>query len=143
MFFTRHKGVRHDAEPASEEFILKAVVNSMSDIEGPIDGRRACVIELFSEEPIMVNGETEHLFKVYVPNYNMEPRFNYNRMKFWLCYGHREPVMLNECEEPVVPLIDADDYDYFTGRTFNFNCRVVRFTSGREIIKIGYYPKDR
>jgi hypothetical protein len=91
----------------------------------------------------MVNGETEHRFKVYVPNYCTEPRFNYDRMKFWLCYGHLQPVMLDERENPIVPLIDEETCDYFTRRYMYFNCQVVRFSNGREIVEIGYSPRVR
>ena len=142
MFFTRYKGICQDAEPVSKDFILKATVTSMSEIESPTDGRKMCIIDLYSEEPVMLNGETGHIFRVHIPNYDTGPRFSLNRMKFWLCYGHREPVMLNEQEDLVVPLLDAEDFDYFTGMTLYFHGQVVKFSNGREIVEIGYSAKD-
>lgn len=142
MLFTRRKGIKQDGKPVTREFTLRGEVQSMRISELPTDGREICIIELYTPEPVMTNGETGHFFHVYIPNYHTNPRFNPDRMKFWLCYGHQQPVRLNANNEPYVPLIDEEDCNYFTRRTLSFAGQIIQLEDGKEVLELSYLPRD-
>lgn len=140
--FARLFGSRDDAEPVTREFELHGLVNKMEcDLHSPLDNRPMAIIELYSEDPIMINGETEHLFTIHVPNYSCMPRVNSNRMTFWACYGFYQPVEVDMNGVLYVPPIDQAACDYFTHRHMSFKCVISRLTDGHEIMEYKYLKR--
>ena len=90
--FTLRRGsidekLKEGLSPLTDYFLIRATVESMRQ-ETLIEDREACRINLYTVDPITLNGETYHKFTVFVPNHREDPRFNRDRMKFWMCYPH-------------------------------------------------------
>ena len=142
---TARKGKNKDRTLLSDEFVIRAVVDSMTlgNIIPATSDRKAAILKLYTEDPIMLNGETGHVFFVYVPNYNPALYLSIDRMRFWLCYGWQSPVMLDDYQDIYVPLIDEKACEYFTGRQLRFTSRIIRLSNSQEVLEIDFYNERK
>ena len=146
MIFSKRRANKGKTTDLTEKFILQMIVQDMRFgklLLSKEDPRNAVILDLYSEKPIMLNGETEHLFRIQIPNYHTAPQFNLNRIKFWLCNGHKPPIIVTDDDELQVPLIDEETCKYFKGRTMYLTAQIFKIGNGQEYIELYYALRNK